>query len=263
MTLIKSGPQQDTVKPPIKRLPLKPPIKRLPFPVFCACGCGNYTPWDEENERFHEWLPRPHGPAYENPPLPLPKWEAPLNLSLIQLTTRIWNMGKTLNEHFYLIGMDLLYVKKLLPHGHFGAWVNGNLFFSERKARRLMAYAKVCEKTQQLVPTDKRRWKPKTAKMADLGFNIDNKQSSFTDLMEFPTEFEAQDLLGRIVQIIEAWWNTKAGDELETRRECRALAVKVQDLAAYLMKKTADYDLKPVTEEAKELAIASFQRIVA
>jgi hypothetical protein len=233
MTLIKPQ-QQLEIDLPLP--PARVKIKRRPFSLtnFCECGCGRLTPWNEKYQRYESVIPYPHGPAYDSPPT-LPPWSEPnYGINYEDSIERIWNLGRNIHEHFYLIGMELIWLKKV-HRRTFGSWVNENLWFSERKARIMMAYARECTKAGKLVETQPRKWR-KTAKSADLDLNIYKQRPEFSALCEFPNAFEAEGPMAKIHAIASAWMK----ENRFNGRQRRAFAIKFNDLAQQLMETTAN-----------------------
>ena len=90
---------------------------------------------------------KPHG---------LPSWSEPQTLE--KAKDRIWNLGKTMHEHAYLIGCHLLWVKEKIEHGNFLPWVADNLWFSRSTAHNMMLYAKQCNEERNLLPYEPKKF---------------------------------------------------------------------------------------------------------
>jgi len=72
----------------------------------------------------------------------LPGWYPPAELN--EARARILNWGRSLGEHVYLIGQELMWIKQKVGHGGFSSWLSENIWFSERTAQRFMTFARKC-----------------------------------------------------------------------------------------------------------------------
>jgi hypothetical protein len=107
-------------------------MERLPFPSQSAAE------------------PTPSLAPVEEDALPLPEWTQPANMT--EAAIRIGHLAKNTDEYAYLVGRDLLWVKRQLRHRDFTPWLLDNVkLFSARTARRLMAFAKRCMKENRLL----------------------------------------------------------------------------------------------------------------
>jgi N6-adenosine-specific RNA methylase IME4 len=95
-------------------------------------------------------------PSYNNP------------TSIEEAKINIVDLGHNMNEHAYLVGENLLYVKGQLNHGQFEVWIERNLWFKPRTARYFMAYAEKCDEKQLLLKEPHYLERGKTANFADL-----------------------------------------------------------------------------------------------
>ena len=95
-------------------------------------------------------------PSYTNPS------------SIDEAKINITNLGRNMNEHAYLVGKNLLYVKNQLNHGQFEAWIDRNLWFTSRTARNFMAFTEKCDEENKLLNEPHYLQKTKTEKFSDL-----------------------------------------------------------------------------------------------
>jgi len=92
----------------------------------------------------------------------LPAWNEPQSLD--HAAELITQLGRNIHEHAYLIGRTLIWVKRQTEHGDFLDWIENNVWFAERTARRFIVFAERCIKKNQLL-----RYLPgKSAIMSDL-----------------------------------------------------------------------------------------------
>lgn len=78
----------------------------------------------------------------------LPSFSSPSSID--EARSNIVGLGTNMSEHAYLVGKNLLYVKGVLNHGQFEAWVERSLWFTTRTARNFMAYAEKCDEENTL-----------------------------------------------------------------------------------------------------------------
>jgi N6-adenosine-specific RNA methylase IME4 len=79
----------------------------------------------------------------------LPSFIEPKNLDEAKLS--INQLGRNLHEHAYLVGMNLIWVKKQFKHGEFIPWIENNVWFNRMTACRFMAFAIKCIKQGYLL----------------------------------------------------------------------------------------------------------------
>lgn len=93
----------------------------------------------------------------------LPAFAEPSDLE--QAKTQLWNLGSTMNEHAYIVGKTLRWVKVKVGHGNFGAWLDDNLWYAETTARKFIRFSRTCDNENSLLEYEKAG---KTARHADL-----------------------------------------------------------------------------------------------
>ena len=71
--------------------------------------------------------------------------------TLAEARTHILSLGRSMHEHAYLLGKCLMWVKDEVGHGNFLPWVEKNLWFGERTARRMIEFAERCDKSRFLL----------------------------------------------------------------------------------------------------------------
>mgnify|MGYP001603500783 CR=1 FL=1 len=69
----------------------------------------------------------------------IPNWFEPKSIPDAKL--KIISLGQNMSEHAYIIGKTLIWVKENLKHGEFQDWVDNNLWFAERTARKFMEFS--------------------------------------------------------------------------------------------------------------------------
>lgn len=84
--------------------------------------------------------------------LSLPAWNKPRDLE--EATLRIFNLGKNMHEHAYLVGKDLIWVRDQTGTTEFekeDGWIDKNVWFCVRTAYHFMAFAKKCDWKKELL----------------------------------------------------------------------------------------------------------------
>lgn len=137
----------------------------------------------------------------------LPIWTEPKTLEHARVT--ILEFGKSLHEHAYLIGRELLWVKNEVGHGRFGAWLNENVWFNERTARRFIAFADGCDKAGSL-----------------LEYHPGAKTDTVSDLLPDPEHLIR---LARAYDMLDEW-ETKETKEEPLAQEYESLRDEVKEL---------------------------------
>ena len=61
--------------------------------------------------------------------------------SIKQAQINIENLGRSMAEHAYLIGCNLIWTKSQLKHGEFILWIENNVWFERTTATRFMKFA--------------------------------------------------------------------------------------------------------------------------
>jgi len=86
--------------------------------------------------------------------LNLPEWQPPESVEKAKI--RIVNFGVNLHQHTYLVGKDLIWVKKELKKtiqaDAFYQWIENNVWFSTATALRFMRFAHQCDEKKKLFP---------------------------------------------------------------------------------------------------------------
>jgi len=77
------------------------------------------------------------------PAIHLPSWNEPKNL--IEAKRTIGAFGRSLHEHAYLLGKNLLWVKTRIGRGGFDEWIDDNVAFGRRTTYYLMAFSRRCD----------------------------------------------------------------------------------------------------------------------
>ena len=78
----------------------------------------------------------------------IPSWLEPKSINDAKL--KIISLGGNMSEHAYIIGKNLIWVKENLKHGEFQEWVDNNLWFAERTARKFMEFAEEADEKGRL-----------------------------------------------------------------------------------------------------------------
>jgi len=78
----------------------------------------------------------------------IPTWLEPKSINDAKL--KIISLGQNMSEHAYIIGKILIWVKENLEYGKFQDWVDNNLWFAERTARKFMEFAKEADEKGKL-----------------------------------------------------------------------------------------------------------------
>lgn len=81
--------------------------------------------------------------------LSLPQFSEPHSLD--NAKRAINHLGKNLHEHAYICGKTLIWIKVKVGPGNFENWVEDNVWFGVRTARRFMRYAIECDTMQYLL----------------------------------------------------------------------------------------------------------------
>ncbi len=81
--------------------------------------------------------------------LTLPQWSAPDCLD--KAKERLWNWGRSLHEHAYRMGRELIWIKEAVGHGDFGRWLKENTWFSQSTAERRMKFSGQCQESGTLL----------------------------------------------------------------------------------------------------------------
>ena len=100
-----------------------------------------------------------------NKELVIPKWNKPETIQEAKIF--IVGLGKDMQEHAYLIGKTLMWIKSDLKHGELGEWIEKNVWFSERTARKFMEFSEECDEKGKLLPRIYELKELKTADSAD------------------------------------------------------------------------------------------------
>lgn len=80
----------------------------------------------------------------------IPKFKEPFTLR--EAEGKIMELGSNMQEHAYLLGKYLSWVKETeLKHGEFEEWVDKKLWFTSRTARRFMFFAEACDEKGELL----------------------------------------------------------------------------------------------------------------
>lgn len=82
-------------------------------------------------------------------PNALPPWSEPGDLKAA--AGIIAKLGRSMHEHAYLLGKHLLWVRDSLGTTKFEQWVADELWFTDRTAYRMMAFAKRCDIAEVLL----------------------------------------------------------------------------------------------------------------
>ena len=85
----------------------------------------------------------------------LPEWKPPA--SLHEAASIIYRLARSIEEHSYLLGRHLLWVRDQLGTTKFISWVETETYISLRTAYRKMEFAQKCLKAQQILPRRARR----------------------------------------------------------------------------------------------------------
>jgi len=96
----------------------------------------------------------------------LPHFSNPTSIDEAKIN--IVGLGTNMNEHAYLVGKNLLYVKGILNHGQFEAWIDRNLWFTPRTARNFMSFTEKCDEQKRLLKEPHYLQKSKTENISDL-----------------------------------------------------------------------------------------------
>jgi hypothetical protein len=119
-----------------------------------------------------------------------PDWTPPPDLKSAALF--IDSLGKNLSEHVFVVGLTLRWVRDQVGHGKFTAWVQENVWFSPRTARRWIAFAEKCSRDILLLEYEANP-KPKTAIMADLNptWSLENfRKRTYEAIQKAPSPVE-------------------------------------------------------------------------
>ncbi len=79
----------------------------------------------------------------------IPIWNQPKTLN--EAKVFIIGFGNNMQEHAYLIGKTLLWVKSELKHGELLSWIEKNLWFTPRTGQKFMSFAEECDEKGQLL----------------------------------------------------------------------------------------------------------------
>ena len=79
----------------------------------------------------------------------LPIWVKPASLEIAE--TRILDLGRTMHQHAYLLGKELVWVKERLGHGNFLSWIEKNVWFSQQTVSNVMRFALRCDTSRALL----------------------------------------------------------------------------------------------------------------
>jgi len=147
--------------------------------------------------------------------LSLPSFQEPSNIN--DAVDKLRGLGSSLSGHVYLIGKTLLWIKEQVGHGGFEAWVEKNLWFTPRTARRFMAHAVRCEQEGNLLP-----------------YNPSNNTKKRTDHVEVKTVSWAKSLLNLLAKH-ESDIMSDLGNLLPQERQ--ELTTRVTNILSELTKK--------------------------
>lgn len=79
----------------------------------------------------------------------LPIWTEPGDLAGAK--DAIIALGRSMHEHSFILGKTLAWVKVRVGHGNFAEWVQSNVWFSDRTAQRVIAFAAACDDAGRLL----------------------------------------------------------------------------------------------------------------
>ena len=80
----------------------------------------------------------------------IPKFKEPETIK--EAKVFIIGLGKNMQEHAYLIGKNLIWIKSELEHGELEEWIEKNMWFALRTARKFMEFAEECDEKGELLP---------------------------------------------------------------------------------------------------------------